>query len=78
MHQEFSNTWRTLKVPDWSFGGLDLNWYKIGHNGSQLYVILELYPNFSSLARIEVHQEHSHTWRMLMVPDMSFGGLDCL
>ena len=30
---------------------------------------------FSSLAWLKVHQEHTHTWRMLMVPDWSFGGL---
>ena len=32
----------------------------------------------SSLAWLKVHQEHSHTWRALMVLDWSFGGLDDL
>ena len=31
--------------------------------------------NFSSLAWLKVHQGHIHTWRVLMDPDWSFGGL---
>ena len=39
---------------------------------------LSCLPIFISLAWKEVHQEHSHTKRILMVPDWSFGGLDHL
>ena len=31
----------------------------------------------SSQAQLKVHKECRHTWRMLMVPDWIFGGLDC-
>ena len=33
---------------------------------------------YSSLVWLKVHQEHIHTWSMLMVSDWSFGGLDCV
>ena len=45
-HQENSQTWSTLMVPDWSFGGSDHLYYQILHHESTLYVILELYANF--------------------------------
>ena len=59
-------------VTDWISGGLSHCWCQNLQYGSQLYVILDLYPNFCSLALMELHQEHSHTWRTLMVPDWSF------
>ena len=34
---------------------------------------LSYMPIFCSLAWLEAHQEHGHTWRMLMVLDQSFG-----
>ena len=37
--------------------------------------LLSYMPIFRSLVWLNVYQEHSHNWRMLMVPDWCFGGL---
>ena len=70
VHQEHNHTWRTLMVPDLSFGGFS----HICHHMS----LLGYMPYFSSLALLKVYQDHSHTWMTLMVPDWNFGGLSPL
>ena len=65
-------------VPDWNFRGLDHLCYQILHLESTLCVILELYANFQPPSIIKMHLEYGHTWRILMVPDWSFGGLNHL
>ena len=68
-----SYTWRTLKVPDWCLGGLGHPW----HHGSSFHVILELFAKFqrSSIIRSVSRTPcpRSHTWRMLMVPEVLLG-----
>ena len=39
---------------------------------------LSCMPFLSSLAWLKMYQEHSHTWRMLMVPDWCLGELNHL
>ena len=46
MHQEQSQAWRALMVPDWRLGGLGHLWYQILHHESILYAITELYADF--------------------------------
>ena len=71
----WNHTWRTLMVPDCRLGGLGHPW----HHESLLYVILDLFAIFqlSSIIRSvpRTPSPRSHTWKTLMVPGWSLGGL---
>ena len=62
VHSEHSHTWRTLVIPDWSFGGLDCLQYQTCHHESTFYVILELYANFQLLSVIKSTSRIQSCW----------------